>query len=188
MLRPRQVVGGGYNARSRTYARGKTYRPMPQWKAGQAAALAGTRNAGASGLTAEGAIANATYAGHVGELARLAPDLVIIQIEGNDILQAISPATFSASLQTMITAAKNVGADVILLVDIPLNGFQGTRAPYDAVVKSLGASNKINVVDLNTRWGNDYSVGYGKGRYFDDYHANEFGLGDIAQALYDVMR
>ena len=370
MLRPRQVVGGGYNARSRTYARAKTYRPMPQWKAGQAAALAGSRNAkvlcwghsgiagmgahgsfsqgnnaaytwvkqladkfsngnwqswfgnpsqdaavngydnrinkgswlfysdvnfsglgtwywyssgasqftmlptvpvdtfeiyfariwggansmdvsidaggvtnysttsdgfgqvlakqvinttlgsrtlkiarntgevwingitaynsaaksiifsnaGASGLTAEGAIANATYAGHVGELARLAPDLVIIQIEGNDVLQAISPATFSASLQTMITAAKNAGADVILLVDIPSNGFQGNRAPYDAVVKSLGASNKINVVDLNTRWGNDYSVGYGKGRYFDDYHANEFGLADIAQALYDVMR
>lgn len=144
-------------------------------------------NAGASGLTAEGMIANASYAGLAGELARLLPDLVILQVEGNDILQAIATGTFSASIQSIIDMVKAAGADIVLVIDIPLNGFQTSRVPYDVIMKNLATANKINIVDLNTRWQNAYAYGLAKGWYFDDYHNSTAGAADKAQGIYDVI-
>lgn len=144
-------------------------------------------NAGASGLSAEGAIANASYAGYVGELARFQPDLTIIQIEGNDILTAVAPATFATSLQAMITEAKKTG-DVVLVIDIPFSTYQTARIPYDAVINTVAASNALNVVDLNARWNNDYAYGTGKSWYYDTLHANQAGYADVAQAIFDVVK
>jgi acyl-CoA thioesterase-1 len=95
-------------------------------------------NASISGETTEGGAARINNA-----LGTFEPDLIILELGGNDGLRGFPPARIKENLETIVAEAKDSGADVVLLgIRIPTN--YGTRytqafeAVYAEVAESLG--------------------------------------------------
>jgi acyl-CoA thioesterase-1 len=95
-------------------------------------------NASISGETTEGGAARIDKA-----LGTFKPDLVILELGGNDGLRGFPPARIKENLGTIVTQAKASGAAVVLLgIRIPTN--YGTRytqafeAVYAEVAEDLG--------------------------------------------------
>ena len=95
-------------------------------------------NASISGETTEGGAARIDNA-----LGTFKPDLIILELGGNDGLRGFPPARIKENLGTIITRAKASGAAVVLLgIRIPTN--YGTRytqtfeAVYAEVAEDLG--------------------------------------------------
>ena len=95
-------------------------------------------NASISGETTEGGAARINNA-----LGTFKPDLIILELGGNDGLRGFPPARIRENLETIVVQAKASGADVVLLgIRIPTN--YGTRytqafeAVYAEIAESLG--------------------------------------------------
>jgi acyl-CoA thioesterase I len=98
-------------------------------------------NASISGETTEGGAARIDDA-----LARFEPELVILELGGNDGLRGFPPERIEANLRTVIERSHASGAEVVLLgIRIPPNyGPRYTRA-FESVYRELAA-------ELNVPW------------------------------------
>jgi len=98
-------------------------------------------NASITGETTEGGAARIDSA-----LSTFSPDLVILELGGNDGLRGFPPARIRANLERIIGQAKASGAAVVLLgIRIPTNyGARYTEA-FEAVYKEVAS-------DLDVEW------------------------------------
>ncbi len=101
-------------------------------------------NASITGETTEGGAERIEDA-----LERFSPDLVVIELGGNDGLRGFPPARMKANLETMITESRERGASVALLgIRIPPNyGPRYTRA-FEAVFKDLAEQYDLPFMDF----------------------------------------
>ncbi len=98
-------------------------------------------NASISGETTEGGATRIDAA-----LSEFAPDLIILELGGNDGLRGFPPKRMQANLETIVTRAKASGAAVVLLgIRIPSN--YGTRysAQFENVFRQVST-------DLDVKW------------------------------------
>ena len=98
-------------------------------------------NASISGETTEGGATRIDSA-----IGTFSPDLVILELGGNDGLRGFPPKRMRQNLETIVARAKESGADVVLLgIRIPSNyGPRYTRA-FEAVYREVAA-------DLDIKW------------------------------------
>jgi acyl-CoA thioesterase-1 len=98
-------------------------------------------NASISGETTEGGATRIDSA-----IATFAPELIILELGGNDGLRGFPPARIKSNLGTIARRARDSGANVVLLgIRIPTNyGTRYTRA-FEAVFSDVAT-------DLGIRW------------------------------------
>ena len=87
-------------------------------------------------------ISGETSAGGVSRLPELigqyAPDIVLLELGGNDGLRGLPPAQLEANLASMIEASQDANAEVLLLgIDIPPNYGQAYRSAFTQVYTHL---------------------------------------------------
>jgi acyl-CoA thioesterase-1 len=98
-------------------------------------------NASISGETTEGGAARIQTA-----LNSFSPDLVILELGGNDGLRGFPPDRVKGNLETIIERSKAAGASVILLgIRIPSNYGARYTAAFEAIYRQVAD-------DLNVRW------------------------------------
>jgi len=142
-------------------------------------------NVGACSMLTADVLSNVTGNNFIAALNYLAADLTVLHLAGNDILQQTSTTAFDTNTRKYTTAIKNAGSDLIMVTDIPLNGFQTSRAPYDNIIKQIASDVGATLVDFNALWGNDWAAADARGWYgpnHDNYHAGP--LGQAANAGY----
>ncbi|MDX1404431.1 MAG: arylesterase [Woeseiaceae bacterium] len=92
-------------------------------------------NASISGETTEGGVTRIATA-----LENFAPDLVILELGGNDGLRGFPPGRMKANLKTIIETSKAGGAAVVLLgIRIPSNYGPRYTAQFENVYRELAA-------------------------------------------------
>ena len=80
-------------------------------------------------------------------LARHRPDIVIIELGGNDGLRGIPPRQMEANLAAMIDQARQAGARVLLLgMKIPVNYGPAYRQRFEAVFTRLARQKQVAFV------------------------------------------
>lgn len=139
----------------------------------------------------QGFMANA---GAVAAITGTSPNIVILQGGINDWVGGLNTTTYVNSLQTMITAAKNAGSNVLLTTDNPTittSASTATQLKYISFMYTLASNNNIPLLDLWQRWGS-YTSADAKGWVFHDntntnYHPNNTGYADIATAVSKVL-
>lgn len=90
-------------------------------------------NASISGETSSGAAARLPDL-----LGQHEPDIVVLELGGNDGLRGLPPRQFEANMAEMIEASQAAGADVLLLgIDIPPNYGRAYRDAFTAVYTRL---------------------------------------------------
>ena len=101
-------------------------------------------NASISGETTEGGAARIE-----GALEQFSPQLVILELGGNDGLRGFPPARVQANLQKIVVAAHDSGAAVVLLgIRIPFNyGPRYSRA-FEAAFRNVAEELKIPWVEF----------------------------------------
>ena len=101
-------------------------------------------NASISGETTEGGAARIK-----GALEQFSPELVILELGGNDGLRGFPPARVQANLQKIVVAAHNSGAAVVLLgIRIPSNyGPRYSRA-FEAAFRNVAEELEIPWVEF----------------------------------------
>ena len=101
-------------------------------------------NASITGETTEGGAARIDSA-----LAEFAPDLIILELGGNDGLRGFPPERMQGNLEKIVTSAKASGADVVLLgIRIPPNyGTRYTQA-FEAVYRDVASKFNIEWVEF----------------------------------------
>jgi acyl-CoA thioesterase-1 len=98
-------------------------------------------NASISGETTEGGAARIQTA-----LKAFSPDLVILELGGNDGLRGFPPERVKSNLETIVERSKAAGASVVLLgIRIPSNYGARYTAAFEAVYRQIAD-------DLNVRW------------------------------------
>lgn len=99
-------------------------------------------NASVSGDTTAGGLARLPRL-----LERHQPDLVVIELGGNDGLRGLAPDKMQQNLSAMIEASQAAGADVLLMgMRIPPNyGVRYTEA-FEQVYRTLGSEQQVVVV------------------------------------------
>jgi len=96
-------------------------------------------NASISGETTEGGVTRIDSA-----LSDFSPDLVILELGGNDGLRGFPPTRIEKNLEKVIVQAKSSGAAVILLgIRIPTNYGSRYSAEFEAVFRNV--SERLNV-------------------------------------------
>jgi len=96
-------------------------------------------NASISGETTEGGVTRIDSA-----LSDFSPDLVILELGGNDGLRGFPPTRIEKNLEKLIVQAKSSGAAVILLgIRIPTNYGSRYSAEFEAVFRNV--SERLNV-------------------------------------------
>lgn len=101
-------------------------------------------NASISGETTEGGAARIDSA-----LTEFAPDLIILELGGNDGLRGFPPQRMKGNLEKIVTRAKASGADVVLLgIRIPTN--YGTRysEAFEAVYRDVAREFGIEWIEF----------------------------------------
>ena len=99
-------------------------------------------NASISGDTTAGALARLSPL-----LDQYQPDLVMIELGGNDGLRGLPPADMQANLRRMIVQARDSGAEVILVgVRIPLNYGPQYRQAFEQVYTELASEFNVALV------------------------------------------
>lgn len=75
------------------------------------------------------------------------PDIVLLELGGNDGLRGLPPAQMQANLATMIEQSQEAGAQVLLLgIDIPPNYGQAYRDAFTGVYHSLAEEYDVPLV------------------------------------------
>ncbi|BBI52089.1 arylesterase [Vreelandella olivaria] len=75
------------------------------------------------------------------------PDIVLIELGGNDGLRGLSPNQMQANLASMIEQSQEAGAQVLLLgIDIPPNYGQAYRDAFTGVFYSLAEEYDVSLV------------------------------------------
>lgn len=121
-------------------------------------------------------------------LANYPVDLNIINIGINDWDQGTSISTYTTSMQTIITAAKGNGGDVVIMTPCPSsvgNATMATQQTFITAMQGLATSNNITLVDTWARWVS-YVVSNPLGIYAANgfgIHPNEIGYADQAAAI-----
>ncbi len=101
-------------------------------------------NASISGETTEGGAARIDSA-----LSAFSPDLIILELGGNDGLRGFPPQRMKGNLEKIVTRAKASGAAVVLLgIRIPTN--YGTRytAAFEAVYRDVAKEFSIEWIEF----------------------------------------
>jgi len=101
-------------------------------------------NASISGETTEGGAARINNA-----LGTFKPELIILELGGNDGLRGFPPARIKENLETIVAEAKASGADVVLLgIRIPTNyGTRYTQA-FEAVYAEVAESLSVKWIEF----------------------------------------
>lgn len=129
-------------------------------------------------------------------IATIAPDLTIISLQINDPLNNLSLASYTANLQTIITAAQITG-DVILMsandcnpgpylstgLTMPSHAVQVT---FWAAMQSLAATNNVPFIDIFTLFGT-YAAANTLGIMGDSLHPNGVGYARISKQALNVI-
>ena len=98
-------------------------------------------NASISGETTEGGATRIDVA-----LQDFSPDLIILELGGNDGLRGFPAARIKANLEKIVTRAKATGAAVVLLgIRIPSNYGPRYSSEFEGVFRQISA-------DLNVEW------------------------------------
>ena len=96
-------------------------------------------NASISGETTEGGV---TRIGHA--LENFSPELVILELGGNDGLRGFPPDRMKANLQTIIETAKTSGAAVVMLgIRIPTNYGSRYTGAFENVYRELAQQSGV---------------------------------------------
>jgi acyl-CoA thioesterase-1 len=75
------------------------------------------------------------------------PDIVLLELGGNDGLRGLPPRQFEANMAKMIEASREAGADVLLLgIDIPPNYGQAYRDAFTGVFHRLAEEYDVSLV------------------------------------------
>ncbi|MFC7367345.1 arylesterase [Vreelandella zhaodongensis] len=75
------------------------------------------------------------------------PDIVLLELGGNDGLRGLPPTQMRANLASMIEQSQQAGADVLLLgIDIPPNYGQAYRDAFTGVFHSLAGEYNVALV------------------------------------------
>ncbi len=99
-------------------------------------------NASISGETTSGGLQRFTDL-----LGQREPDIVLIELGGNDGLRGLSPNQMQANLASMIEQSQDAGAQVLLLgIDIPPNYGQAYRDAFTGVFHSLAEEYDVSLV------------------------------------------
>jgi len=101
-------------------------------------------NASISGETTEGGAARINAA-----LRTFAPELIILELGGNDGLRGLPPARMKGNLETIIRRSKASGAEVVLLgIRIPTN--YGTRytAAFEGVFREVASDFDVEWIEF----------------------------------------
>ena len=101
-------------------------------------------NASITGETTEGGAARIDSA-----LSEFSPDLIILELGGNDGLRGFPPQRMQGNLETIVTRAKASGAAVVLLgIRIPTNyGTRYTQA-FEAVYRDVAEKFEIQWIEF----------------------------------------
>jgi acyl-CoA thioesterase I len=96
-------------------------------------------------------ISGETSGGGAGRLPELLgqhePDIVLLELGGNDGLRGLPPGQFEANLGRMIEASQEADAEVLLLgIDIPPNYGQAYRDAFTGVYRRLAKTHDIPLV------------------------------------------
>lgn len=107
-------------------------------------------------LEGEAQVINASISGETtsGGAQRLAniigqrqPDIVLLELGGNDGLRGLPPTQMRSNLANMIEQSQQAGADVLLLgIDIPPNYGQAYRDAFTGVFHSLADEYDVSLV------------------------------------------
>lgn len=90
-------------------------------------------NASISGETSSGGAARLPEL-----LGQHAPDIVLLELGGNDGLRGLPPGQFQANMRRMVEASREAGAEVLLLgIDIPPNYGRAYRDAFTGVYRRL---------------------------------------------------
>lgn len=134
------------------------------------------RNIGRSGGTAAGRFAL------ISPLLANPADLTVIKYGLNDMHNGVSAAAFQASMQSIISS---ITGDMVLVVPNPGSSSWADlslQAEYALVVKTLGQTNNIPVIDLPARY-ISYVNANSNGLMFNDPHPNQLGYADEAMLI-----
>lgn len=102
------------------------------------------------------------------------PDLVLLMLTSNDWVAGTNTTTYTANMQSMITACNSAGADVILFsgpASSTASATQATQDTYTSIVQSLATSNGLRFLSMTTQIG-DWTTNNAFGREFDALHPN----------------
>lgn len=99
-------------------------------------------NASISGETTSGGLQRFTEL-----LGQRQPDIVLLELGGNDGLRGLAPNQMQANLASMIEQSQDAGAQVLLLgIDIPPNYGQAYRDAFTGVFRSLAEEYDVALV------------------------------------------
>ena len=101
-------------------------------------------NASISGETTEGGATRID-----GALEKFTPDLVILELGGNDGLRGFPPQRMRDNLEQIVTRAKASGAGVVLLgIRIPTNYGQRYSQAFEAVFRDVAAEFDVQWIEF----------------------------------------
>ena len=101
-------------------------------------------NASISGETTEG---GATRIGAA--LEKFSPELIILELGGNDGLRGFPAARMKANLETIVTSAKASGANVVLLgIRIPTNYGPRYSASFEKVFRDVSTEHNVAWIEF----------------------------------------
>lgn len=124
-----------------------------------------------------------SFAGATGLLAKMAPDLVVVDLTINDANTGTTAASYTANLAILVQAIQANGADVLLVSGTPSNTSATGIATIVGAMSSYADSNGIVFLDVNARWVN-YTVSNALGWFYTDgIHPNAIGYQDVAQFI-----
>jgi lysophospholipase L1-like esterase len=120
----------------------------------------------------------------------LAPDLVVLAMETNDSEGQTPLATYKTSVESVITGARAVNSDVLLVATIPPGNapLAIPLASYTAVLYQLADQYDVPVLDMQHRW-ESYAVSNAApySLYTDTLHPSPKGHSDYARAVFEVV-
>ena len=101
-------------------------------------------NASISGETTEGGATRIS-----GALERFQPELVILELGGNDGLRGFPPQRLEANLERIIAASKSAGAEVVLLgIRIPLNYGPRYSKAFEAAFRNVAERQDVEWIEF----------------------------------------
>ncbi|HEU0043724.1 SGNH/GDSL hydrolase family protein [Sphingomonas sp.] len=137
-------------------------------------------NMGISGAKAIDWISEAQPWDTLAALKAYAPDLTVINLCINDIINGPTPIpSFTTSMTAIVTAAKLSG-DVVLVVPEQIGDF----AQFHAAIRSLSAGLDVGLYDLAERW---LGVAAAPEWMSDGIHPSASGYADIAEGLVPLL-
>jgi lysophospholipase L1-like esterase len=114
-------------------------------------------------------------------IAAVGAHLWTIMLGANDIFNGVAVSTYKANLQTLITACKASGADVLLISPTPASGSYNIPGTYVTALSELVTENSLPpLLDINALFG---SYAASAADYFDSVHLKASGSSRVGQAV-----